>query len=189
MLLPIPSDLTTHPSGKCPRAESALLPDTLRCLTAPCRGHSPGGASLLCPLFAIRATFSVSSNSDSVFLFGLSGQRQPRFQQRDQPPSTPTPTLMTATALIPRKPTQSMQTRRGGKNFLSRAQDESPSVCRCCEEAFPTASLHLKWDSVYSKPPVTSEPSDAALCPLASGLSLFHAVGHLPSETLPSWFP
>ena len=47
-----PNDLTAHPSGKCPQADHTRLLDTVRPPHCPPGGHSPGGASLLCPLFA-----------------------------------------------------------------------------------------------------------------------------------------
>ena len=59
--------------------------NTIRLLNTPSKGaHSTWDTSLLgSPLsLAIKATFSVSYNSESAFLFGISVQRQLRFQQQ-----------------------------------------------------------------------------------------------------------
>ena len=71
--------LTTHQSGKYPRAGHTPLLKHCKTPHNPLQGGlSPWGTNLLCsPLcLEIKATFSVSFNSVSTFLFGIGLQRQ-----------------------------------------------------------------------------------------------------------------
>ena len=64
----------------------ALLPEHYKPPHYPLQGeHSPRGAILLFPSMPDNSSyFSLSSNSVSVFLFGISVQRQARFQQQGE---------------------------------------------------------------------------------------------------------